>query len=381
MQVRSFGKYHIRRELGRGAMGVVYEAHDPDRGVDVALKVLTFARAVSPESRRRREERFDQEAEALAGLSHLHVVRAFDRGAIGGQPYFTMELVRGTTLRDRLQFQGALSGTELLRLVNEMCDALDHIHAHGVVHRDIKPENIMLLPDGRSKLMDFGIARVVAAEDPTQMGGFHGSPAYMSPEQVSGLTADARSDIYALAVTLYEAATGRRAFEGENISVITRRVTSEYPPPPAGLPPHFQVALMRGMAKDPSQRYSVAGEMAADIRSGRVPAHSFSPVSGVPGSASPFPHPAAPAVAQLPVPTIQSSPRPVYLGESPAARGSASPEAPPAPAPVARQVCRMHPNAAGVQVCTACGHAMCYACYLEVPGRGVICRSCAFGGR
>src|SRR5206468_7630156 len=141
------------------------------------LKVLATASGLSPESRKRRVERFYREARALQEISHPNVVRVFDQGEVSGRCFFTMELVRGTTLRDRIQFQGALSVPELVRLVTEIGDALDHIHGRGVVHRDIKPENIMLMPDGSAKLMDFGVAQLMFEEGAVPSGGFHGSPA------------------------------------------------------------------------------------------------------------------------------------------------------------------------------------------------------------
>jgi serine/threonine protein kinase len=392
----NFGRYLIRRELGRGAMGVVYEARDTESVADVALKVIALAPGLSAETRRRQEERFDREAAALAQLDHPRVVRLLDRGEVDGRRYFVMELVAGTTLRDRLQMQGALSVAELVRLGIEMGHALDHVHQRGIVHRDVKPENIMLLPDGGAKLMDFGIARLVLEQETAASSGFQGSPSYMSPEQVAGLRVDGRSDLYSLAVTLYEAATGRRAVEGDSIPAILHKVAHEYPPPPAGLPPALQAILMRAMAKDPGQRYVRGAELADDIREGRMPAQTFSPIAPPPpGFAPPSgfeprsgyepprliylgadapPAPAAPAdstvmsgwsAASLPSPPLPSPPLP----------------APPLPAPEANPTpaaCRLHTGTAAVAVCGACGQPLCYTCLLDVPGRGVICRTCAF---
>jgi len=374
----TFGRYEIRRELGRGAMGVVYEAHDPVLGQDVALKVMTVNPSASPDSRKRQLGRFLREARALSELEHPGVVRAFDQGEYEGRHFFSMELVRGTTLRDRLQFQGALSIPELTRLALDLCTALEHIHMHGVVHRDVKPDNVMLMPDGSTKLMDFGIAQIHEDADSAPAGGFQGSPAYMSPEQVSGLAVDARTDIYSLAVTLYEAATGRRAVEGDSIPVITHRVANEYPPAPVGLPPFFQGILMRALTKDPQQRYQSARVMGEDIAAGRVP-------SSVP----------APAGFVRAEPAYLGA-EPTYLGADPAAvaveptggpgvvvgdfvlPGGAHPSA---PRQNTRTACRMHPRVSGVAICASCQQPMCYTCTLEVPGRGVICRSCAFGPR
>jgi eukaryotic-like serine/threonine-protein kinase len=363
----TFGRYEIKRELGRGAMGVVYEAHDDGRGMGLALKIMNVPASGGPEARRRQVERFYREFRALAELDHPRVVHVYDKGELNGRHYFSMELVSGTTLKDRIQFQGVLSLPELVRLTSEMCEVLDHLHQRGVVHRDIKPENIMLMPDGTSKLMDFGIAQMATDGDLSSLGGFQGSPAYMSPEQVAGQVVDGRCDIYSLAVTLYEAATGRRAFEGETVAEVTHKVVHEYPPPLAGLPLYFQGALIRAMAKDPTHRYSRAGEMAEDIRVGRMPAMSFSPV------AAPAPAHAPPVYLGVPAPITPLSSMPVTplpAGPLPSA-GMASPGG----------MCRRHPSTAGIAVCSLCGQPMCYTCYLEVPGRGLLCRTCAFGPR
>lgn len=374
MATIEFGKYQITRELGRGAMGVVYEAQDPDLGCELALKVITLKSGASPESRQRQVERFSREARALSQINHPHVVRLIERGEIGGQAFFTMELVRGTTLRDRLQFEGSLSLTELLRLTLEMCGVLDHLHQQGVVHRDVKPDNIMLMPDGSAKLMDFGIAMLLFEDNQSTTGGFEGSPAYMSPEQVAGRPVDGRTDIYSLAVTVYEAATGKRAFDGDSIATITQKVVKEYPAPPAGLPLHFQAILMRAMAKNPSHRYARASELAADLRAGRMPYV-----------------PRTPAVVPPPPP----SGLPVYLGGDPPAAPRAyapsdpqstlleTPAAPPAPAylPDGRPACRQHAGRAASLQCGSCKQPICYTCMLEIPNRGIVCRSCAFGTR
>lgn len=374
MAERTFGKYVIKEELGRGAMGVVYEAHDPDRGLNVALKIMSVPPRASADTLQRQVERFYREARALSRLTHPHIAQFYDQGEINGRPFFSMERISGTNLRDRLQFQGPLSLSELTRLSQELLGALEHTHSRGVVHRDIKPENIMFMPDGSGKVMDFGIARVVADHDPSSAGGFQGSPAYMSPEQVAGRVVDGRSDLYSLGVTLYEAATNRRAFLGDSIAEITQRVVTEYPPPPQGLPPFFQAIIMKAIEKDPNYRYQRAAEMAEDVRLGRTPAVGFSPI----------PAPQAP---------VYTPPPPVYLGSQPPASPfpPIGPFAAPFAAPTAGSpppagvppgaFCRIHSAARGVETCGSCGSPLCYTCLVEVPGRGVLCRSCAFGPR
>lgn len=319
-------------------MGAVYEAVDRDTGGEVALKVIAFKKNSSPESRKRQLERFGREARALAMVEHPRLVRFFEQGEIEGRAYFTMELVRGTTLRDRLQFQGALSVPELRRLGVQLCEALDHMHGRGVIHRDVKPDNVMLMPDGGARLMDFGIAMVAADQQSSLPGGFEGSPAYMSPEQVSAQAVDFRTDLYSLSVTLYEAATGARAYAGDSIAAITHRVVHEYPPPPAGLPASLQAILMRAMAKDPNSRYGSAAEMARDILEGRTPIVAIDPVGGAAG----------PPQFVLP----SSQPRTV-------------PSA-------------CHPVRPAVGRCGNCGLVVCAGCLVELANRGVYCRGCAF---
>ena len=317
-------------------MGAVYEAVERDTGREVALKVISFKKGASPDTHRRQLERFSREARTMAAADHPRLVRFLEQGDVDGRPYFTMELIKGTTLRDRLRFQGTLSVPELRRIAVELCEALDHMHGRGVVHRDVKPDNVMLMPDGTARLMDFGIAIQLGEQDAAAPGGFEGSPAYMSPEQVLGRAVDGRTDIYSLAVTLYEAATGHRAFAGENIAAITHQVVNSYPAPPAGLPSSLQGVLMRAMAKDPSTRYPVAREMAEDIVLGRIPNLTFNPVQGV---------------------------QPEFiLPRTPAA------------APPQRSQC--HPARPAAGRCTACGSAICIACLVELHTGGIYCRTC-----
>jgi len=385
MSIVNFGRYEIRRELGRGAMGLVYEAFDPVEDTEVALKVMAVNPGASPDSKKRQLERFQREARALKSLSHPNVVHVLDAGEVEGRHFFSMELIRGTNLRDRLQFQGPLSVPEIIRLALDLCGALEHIHAAGVVHRDVKPDNIMLMPDGSAKLMDFGIAQIITEASSAPPGGFQGSPAYMSPEQVAGLGVDYRTDIYSLAITIYEAATGRRAVEGDSIPVITHRVVHEYPPAPVGLPPFLQGILMRALQKDPGHRYQSAAIMAEDVRNGRMPSApaprpSYSPPERTYLGVEPEPqmpdYPAGPTLAS----SGQFSP---FTATSAAGVPTVSEFVLPSTqqAEQRKEGCRMHPAVASATRCAQCGHPMCYTCTLEVPGRGVICRTCAFGPR
>jgi serine/threonine-protein kinase len=310
-----------------------------------------------------------------------------------------MELIRGTTLRERLQLQGPLSVSELVRLALEMLEALEHIHERGVVHRDVKPDNVMLVTDLGAKLMDFGVAQVTADGSPVPSGGFQGSPAYMSPEQVSGRAVDRRTDIYSLAVTLYEAATGRRAVSGETISEIAQQVTSELPPPPAGVPPWLQSILLRALAKEPNERYARAADMAVAIRAGEAgqlavvvrpsrSARGAAPAGARQAGAGPAQRAGFFAPAEPP-----AAPSAPWAGtESPGAAAPAS-QPPTAPLPALtdfagdmgplppQNPCAVHSAAEAVAVCGHCFLPICPTCLLEVIGRGVLCRACAYSGR
>jgi len=323
----TFGKFQIQREVGRGAMGVVYAADDPVIGDLVALKVVSNA-PVPQEARQRRLERFLTEANTLSSLRHPGVVRLYERGEVNGRHYFTMELLQGHTLHEHLRISGALSLSSLVRLAGELCHALDHIHSRWVVHRDVKPENIMLLGDGTCKLMDFGIAQLANAAGPEPEVGMDGSPAYMSPEQVSHRPVDHRTDIYSLGVTLYEAATGRRAVEGDSLPAILHRVVYEYPPAPQGLPPALRAILRKALAKEAEHRYASAAQMLADLT-------ALQP--GLPSAVEP-------------------------------ARSF----------PDTGRLCAVHAHLAAVAACGACGRAVCDACLIDVRGKGSLCRLCAF---
>lgn len=337
MATKQFGRYEIIREIGRGAMGVVYEARDPVMDREVALKVMTIPSGVTPEARRTLIERFYREARALARLSHPNIVSVYDMGEVQGDCFLVMELLRGTTLRDRIRFQGALPVDELVRIGVAVCEALEHVHDAGIIHRDIKPDNLMLLPDGGVKLADFGIARIMDQVGLTQTGSMMGSPAYMSPEQVLGEPIDARADLFALGSTLLEAYTGRRAFGGEGVAVITHRVAYEEPEFTPGTPPFLEAVLRQALAKDPDQRYGSAVAMAQALAQRQAPADPPRPqAASRAGSGS---------ASQIP-------------GAEPSAGG---------------KPCVNHPQATAIAACAECGVPVCYHCATASEERGILC--------
>ncbi|MFI5185043.1 MAG: TonB family protein, partial [Vicinamibacteria bacterium] len=200
--------------------------------------------------------RFRHEAQAAAALSHPHIVTVFDVG----EDYFVMELLEGLTLQTLLADRGSLDLAGTLRILEPIVAAVDFAHENGVIHRDIKPANIFLLTDGRPKMMDFGIAQRVSAVDTGT--GFVGSPAYMAPEQITGGPASVRTDLFSLAVVTYQMLTGRRPFEGENLSEVVYRVAHVEPAPPSAwtpsLPPAYDEVFRRALAKDAGSRFASA---------------------------------------------------------------------------------------------------------------------------
>jgi serine/threonine-protein kinase len=274
------GRYEIRGELGRGMMGVVYEAHDTALGRTIALKTIRLALAPSDREREDFERRFLAEARIAARLSHPGIVVVHDvgRDAAHGMLYIALEHLQGRTLADRVA-EGPLEWRDALRLVGRVAEALRYAHAQGVVHRDVKPANIMVLPSGEPKIMDFGIAKLEASNY-TSPGQFFGTPLYMSPEQALGQAVDARTDLFSLGSVAYLLLAGRPPFEAPNVPGILARVAYQHARPLSDLgreiPPDAEYVVARAMAKDPGDRYADGRMMAEDVDdvlAGRPPRH------------------------------------------------------------------------------------------------------------
>lgn len=261
------GRYQIDRELGRGAMGIVYEARDPLLERTVAIKTILLPGDAA--QRQTYEARFAQEARAAAKLNHPAIVTVFDFGREGDLVYMALELLPGIDLREHLS-QTRLSLREVLMLAAEVAEGLGFAHDHGIEHRDIKPANIMLSRSGHAKIMDFGIAALRAAPGQAKSGVLFGTPRYMSPEQIIGRPADHRSDIFALGAVLYEMLTGSYAFDGADTKELWRKIAVITPPPPSqvlqDVPEALDQIVERAMAKATTARYQTAKEMAADLR-------------------------------------------------------------------------------------------------------------------
>lgn len=262
-------RYTLHDALGAGGMATVYRARDLRHGRDVALKVLRsdVGEAIG-------RDRFLREIRLAAGLTHPHVLPLHDSGDDAGMLWFTMPLMRGDTLRDRLAHDGRLPVDEAVRLAGEVADALDYAHRHDVVHRDIKPENI-LLHEGHAVVADFGIGRAISAASEhqtmaTQVGVTVGTPAYMSPEQAAGEAVDGRSDLFALGCVLYEMLTGEVAFSGPTVQATIARRFVHTPPPVHTLRPEVPPALAqlvdRLLAKAADERVSSGAHVVQTLR-------------------------------------------------------------------------------------------------------------------
>ena len=250
---RRLGRYLVVGELGRGGMGVVYHAWDDALGREVALKVLP-ATQLEPEA----ALRFQREGQAMARLVHPAILPVYDRGQDAGRQFLAMPLLRGGTLKDLVR-AGATPLPRRVELLEQVARAVHAAHEQGVVHRDLKPDNVLLDAAGRPYVADFGLARVVDRQTRlTQSGVALGTAGYMPPEQVDGKGVDARSDVYALAATLYFVLTGRPPFQGAtDLNVITA-VLRQPPEPPSrvapDVPPALEALCLRGLAKDAAAR-------------------------------------------------------------------------------------------------------------------------------
>jgi serine/threonine protein kinase len=265
---QKLGKYEVRREVGRGGMGIVYEGFDPLIGRRVALK--TFIQQYLDNTQEDNLlARLQREAQAGGRLNHPHIIAVFDYGeetikdAHGDDvrsAFIAMEFVEGRSLQNYFEANERFSLKQIERIMSELLDALGYSHAHGVVHRDIKPANIILLADGSVKVGDFGVARIEASTL-TQAGTVMGSPRFMSPEQFMGQTVDGRSDLYSAGIVLYQLLTGDVPFTGE-YTTIMHRVLNEQAPPPTALnvqvPKKFDDLMRCALAKRPDERFQTA---------------------------------------------------------------------------------------------------------------------------
>ncbi|HHW43609.1 MAG TPA: Stk1 family PASTA domain-containing Ser/Thr kinase, partial [Desulfotomaculum sp.] len=258
-------RYEILEQLGGGGMAIVY------KGRDTFLNRLVTIKMLRPEFSSDQDftRRFRREAQAVASLSHPHIVSIYDVGQEEGVQYLVMEYVDGEDLKTLIRREGALDAERAVQIALQVLEALEHAHENNIVHRDIKPHNILLTKSGRAKLTDFGIAREATAATVTQTDTIVGSVHYLSPEQARGEVAGPKSDIYSLGVVLYEMLTGTVPFAGDSpISVAIKHIQEEPEPPsrrnPA-IPPALEQVVLRALAKNPGQRFASAREMAIHL--------------------------------------------------------------------------------------------------------------------
>lgn len=257
-----FGPYLLRRLVGRGGMGDVYEAEDTVRERVVALKLMSPTLSNDPVFR----SRMQREARTAGRLHEPHVVPIHDFGEIDGQLYVDMRLVDGKDLAGMLKRYGPLSPPRAVAIVRQIGSALDAAHAAGILHRDVKPENILVSADDFAYLVDFGIASATSDEKLTQIGTTVGTAKYMAPERFGDSQVTHRADIYALACVLYECLTGSPPYTGDQLSVIGAHVHQPIPRPSAArpsIPAGFDEVIARGMAKNPDDRYLTCGDLSS----------------------------------------------------------------------------------------------------------------------
>ena len=284
MTIEKVGRYEIVDELGRGAMGLVYKAIDPNIGRAVALKTMRIdVHGLDSDEMLRR---FKNEARAAGVMNHANIVTIYDANEADGLFYIAMEYIEGRTLHSMIQERSDLSTEKIADITRQVCAGLDYAHSMGVIHRDIKPANIMITPQGLLKIMDFGIAK--SGGGMTSVGQVLGTPNYMSPEQVKGKPLDGRSDLFSYAVILYEMVTGEKPFIGQNVTTIVYKIVHENPISPRELDvtvhPGLSTVINKALSKSPDSRYQSGAHLAYDIE-------NYKEIGSSTGVISPFSSP------------------------------------------------------------------------------------------
>jgi serine/threonine protein kinase len=333
------GRYEVVRELGKGAMGIVYLAKDPLIGRLVALKTIRPAAHVDDDETKEFQQRFLREAQAAGILNHPSIVTVHDIGQddTSGVMFIAMEYVEGQNMKEVLSQGRPLTFEQVAEIIAQVGDALDFAHSKGIVHRDVKPANIILLEGMRAKITDFGIAKIASSvSNLTSTGQFLGTPNYMAPEQIKGAPVDGRTDIFSLGICLYECLTRRKPFGGDSLTAISYKIVHEPFPPllevNPQIPDAYEDVVGRCLQKDPAKRYQRARDLALALRAvgrGERPVHVEPPAAEetvitrnhdkIPTVEIPFPEaaaelgtkPSAPAVAKVPpAPKKPVAPRP-----------------------------------------------------------------------
>lgn len=263
------GRYEIVKEVGQGAMGVVYEAKDPKINRRIAIKTIRFSDEFEEEHVQEVKDRFFKEAEIAGKLSHPSIVSIYDAGEDYDLTYLAMEYLEGKDLREYCKKDNLKSLRNVLYIVSEVALALDHAHSQGVIHRDIKPGNIMLLDTGKVMVTDFGIAKAISSTA-TKSGVVIGTPNYMSPEQINGQKIDGRSDLFSLGIVMFEMLTAQLPFHGKNITNLLYKITQEKHPSIRSINPKIpkvcEQIVNKALEKDPAMRFQSGNEMAAYLK-------------------------------------------------------------------------------------------------------------------
>lgn len=262
--MESIGRFQIVRELGRGAMGVVYHAIDPNIGRPVAIKTIRLGDLDNVEEREKLRERLFREARSAGILNHPNIVTIYDVEEEDGVAYIAMEFVNGPTLDQLMSAKEPLDCDRMFLVLRQAAAGLDYAHSKDIVHRDVKPGNIMLAEGGIVKVTDFGIAKATTSDQFTMTGAIVGTPNYMSPEQVQGLAVSGHSDQFSLAVIAFEMLTGEKPFPGEHLTTVVYKIVAEEPAPPArlnaSLGARVDAVLRRALAKKPEERFETCTE-------------------------------------------------------------------------------------------------------------------------
>ena len=269
MDIEKLGRYDIIRILGRGAMGIVYEARDPNLDRKVAIKTVKID-GLSKESELEYEMRFRTEARSAGRLQHPNIVSVYDADRDDTTPFLVMEFVSGLDLKHHLDHGTRYTLEQSVRMMRDLLSALDYAHQRKIIHRDIKPANLLIEPSGRLKLTDFGVARIQDSGEATRtQGGMVGTLKYMSPEQAQGLPVDASSDIFSAGIVLYQLLTDRRPFDGESYFEILTQITQANPAPPSTindkLPDALNAVVARALAKTKAERFATAADFSAAL--------------------------------------------------------------------------------------------------------------------
>lgn len=264
--MKQIGRYEMQRELGRGAMGVVYAAMDPLIGRQVAIKTIRLGALDAEANHAELTERLHREARAAGVLSHPGILTIHDVGQQGEEAYIVMEFIDGRTLEETLASGIPQRSATLMTILKKAAEALDYAHSKGIIHRDIKPSNIMISNDGSVKIADFGVAKLTASTSMTQSGFVLGTPSYMSPEQAQGRAIDGRSDQFSLAVVAYRMLTGKLPFEGPTLTALLAKILWEDPEyESAGLKIPIRPVFERALTKDPLMRFPSCADFVREL--------------------------------------------------------------------------------------------------------------------